>query len=43
LSSALQRKPRYENAVFRAFLRKYQLRALFLGKERAIRGLTEQR
>jgi biofilm PGA synthesis N-glycosyltransferase PgaC len=43
LSSALKRKPRYENREFRAFLRKYQWRALLLGKERAIRDLVGQR
>ncbi len=43
LSSALRRKPRYDDAHFRAFLRRYQLRALLVGKQRAIRELTEQR
>jgi len=43
VASALQRKPRYENAAFRAFLRRYQLRALLVGKDRAIRELTGQR
>jgi biofilm PGA synthesis N-glycosyltransferase PgaC len=43
LWSALQRKPRYQDEAFRAFLRKYQMRALFLGKERALRQLTSQR
>ena len=43
LSSALRRKPRYDDADFRAFLRRYQLRALLVGKQRAIRELTEQR
>lgn len=34
--SALQRKPRYDNPEFRDFLRRYQWRALLLGKRRAI-------
>ncbi len=40
LRAALQRKPRYENKEFRAFLRRYQMRTLFVGKTRAIRELT---
>lgn len=36
IKSALQRKPRYEDAEFRKFLRRYQRRALLLGKKRAI-------
>jgi len=36
VKSALQRKPRYENAEFRAFLRRYQWRALLVGKKRAV-------
>ena len=36
VKSALQRKPRYEDAEFRAFLRRYQARALQVGKRRAI-------
>jgi glycosyltransferase involved in cell wall biosynthesis len=36
IKSALQRKPRYEDAEFRQFLRRYQWRALMLGKKRAI-------
>jgi biofilm PGA synthesis N-glycosyltransferase PgaC len=43
LSSALQRKPRYENPTFRAFLRRYQRRALWVGKTRAIHELTSGR
>jgi len=39
VKSALQRKPRYENAEFRAFLRRYQRRALLLGKKRAVAEL----
>jgi len=38
--SALQRKPRYEDAEFRAFLRRYQARALQIGKRRAIEELA---
>jgi glycosyltransferase involved in cell wall biosynthesis len=38
--SALQRKPRYEDAEFRAFLRHYQARALRIGKRRAIAELA---
>lgn len=40
LKSALQRKPRYEDAEFRAFLRRYQARALQIGKRRAIEELA---
>jgi hypothetical protein len=36
IKSALQGKPRYEDAVFRKFLRRYQWRALLVGKKRAI-------
>lgn len=36
LKSALQGKPRYEHAEFRKFLRRYQWRALLVGKKRAI-------
>jgi hypothetical protein len=36
LKSALQRKPRYEDAEFRKFLRRYQLRSLLVGKKQAI-------
>lgn len=38
-SAALQR-PRYENLQFRRFLRRYQMRALLIGKRRAIAELT---
>jgi poly-beta-1,6-N-acetyl-D-glucosamine synthase len=34
--SALYRKPRYDDAEFRAFLRRYQRRVLLVGKRRAI-------
>lgn len=36
LSSALQRKPRYNNPEFRKFLRRYQWRSLLVGKKRAV-------
>lgn len=36
LRSALQRKPRYDDLEFRRFLRRYQRRALLVGKKRAI-------
>lgn len=36
ISSALAREPRYEDAEFRRFLRRYQRRALLLGKKRAL-------
>jgi glycosyltransferase involved in cell wall biosynthesis len=40
IKSAALRKPRYENPDFRRFLRRYQMRALFAGKRRAIAELT---
>lgn len=39
VKSAALRKPRYENLAFRRFLRRYQMRALFVGKRRAIAEL----
>lgn len=36
IASALAREPRYEDAEFRRFLRRYQRRALLLGKKRAL-------
>jgi biofilm PGA synthesis N-glycosyltransferase PgaC len=36
LKAALQRKPRYANLAFRRFLRHYQMRALRVGKRRAV-------
>ena len=42
LKAFLQARPRYDNPAFRAFLRRYQRRALLVGKQRAIRELTEQ-
>ena len=32
IKSAVERKPRYDNSEFRRFLRRYQMRALFVGK-----------
>jgi glycosyltransferase involved in cell wall biosynthesis len=43
LSSALQGKPRYNNPEFRAFLRKYQQRALLVGKKKAIEEIHRER
>jgi hypothetical protein len=40
LRSALRRLPRYENPEFRRFLRRYQRRALVVGKRRAIEELS---
>ncbi len=40
LKSAALHKPRYENPDFRRFLRRYQMRALTVGKRRAIAELT---
>ena len=36
IRSALQRKPRYQDAEFRRFLRRYQRRVLLMGKKRAL-------
>jgi len=36
IQSALERRPRYEDAEFRRFLRRYHRRALLMGKKRAI-------
>ena len=36
IKGALQRRPRYEDAEFRKFLRRYHWRALLVGKKRAI-------
>jgi hypothetical protein len=43
LSSALLGKPRYNNPDFRAFLRKYQQRALLVGKKKAIEEIHRER
>ncbi len=40
--SALQGKPRYEDAEFRRFLRRYQRRSLLLGKKRAIEEIHRE-
>ena len=42
LQSALARRPRYQDSELRRFLRRYQWRALLVGKERAIQELQEQ-
>ena len=42
LRSALQRKPRYNDLEFRRFLRKYQMRALLVGKKKAIEEINMQ-
>jgi glycosyltransferase involved in cell wall biosynthesis len=42
IKSAALRKPRYENLKFRRFLRRYQMRALLVGKRRAIAELTHE-
>jgi glycosyltransferase involved in cell wall biosynthesis len=43
LKAALQGKPRYENAEFRRFLRRYQWRALWFGKGRALDEIYDER
>jgi glycosyltransferase involved in cell wall biosynthesis len=43
LASALQRKPRYDDPEFRRFLRRYQRRALLVGKQRAADEVTAVR
>jgi len=40
--AALQRKPRYQDLAFRRFLRRYQWRALLLGKRRALDMIGQQ-
>jgi poly-beta-1,6-N-acetyl-D-glucosamine synthase len=42
LRSALLRKPRYDDAGFRAFLRRYQWRVLWVGKKRAINEIHRE-
>jgi glycosyltransferase involved in cell wall biosynthesis len=39
LKSAMESKPRYEDAEFRRFLRRYQWRSLLVGKKSAIREI----
>ncbi len=43
LQSALARRPRYQDAEFRAFLRRYQWRVLWLGKTRALETIDHAR
>lgn len=43
IKSALQRKPRYADPAFRSFLRRYQWRALLLGKKRTIDAIHRER
>ncbi len=43
VKSALLSKPRYNNAEFRMFLRRYQMRALLVGKKRAIEEINRER
>jgi biofilm PGA synthesis N-glycosyltransferase PgaC len=42
IKSAALRKPRYDNLSFRRFLRHYHMRALWVGKRRALAELTQQ-
>ena len=42
LKSAAKRLPRYEEPGFRAFLRRYQRRALLVGKKRAVEEVTSK-
>ena len=42
LKSALANKPRYGDAEFRAFLRRYQWRALLVGKKKAIEEIERR-
>jgi poly-beta-1,6-N-acetyl-D-glucosamine synthase len=41
--SAIQRKPRYDDAEFRRFLRRWQWRALFFGRRRAVEQVIRER
>jgi biofilm PGA synthesis N-glycosyltransferase PgaC len=41
--AAIQRKPRYENLEFRRFLRRWQWRALLVGKQRAVEEVLRDR
>ena len=43
VKSAIQRTPRYENAEFREFIRRYQLRALVVGKRQAIEEIHREK
>ena len=42
MKSALQGKPRYEDAEFRKFLRRYQRRVLLVGKTRTIEEIHRE-
>ena len=42
VKSAMQGKPRYEDSEFRKFLRRYQWRALLVGKKRAIEEIHRE-
>lgn len=42
LDSWLRRRPRYEDLVFRRFLRSYQWRSIFLGKRRTIERIDAE-
>jgi poly-beta-1,6-N-acetyl-D-glucosamine synthase len=42
VKSAIERKPRYEDAEFRTFLRRYQRRALLVGKNYATEELMQR-
>jgi len=42
IKGAAQRKPRYEDPAFRRFLRRYQRRALLVGKKKAIEEISRQ-
>lgn len=41
IKSAIERRPRYDDAAFRKFLRRYHRRVLWAGKERAMQGLHQ--
>jgi len=43
VKSALLRKPRFDDLEFRRFLRHYQMRALLIGKKRAIEEIHRER
>jgi poly-beta-1,6-N-acetyl-D-glucosamine synthase len=43
IKSALQGAPRYEDAAFREFLRRYQWRALLVGKKRALEEIYREK
>lgn len=43
IRSAIQGRSRYEDAEFRRFLRRYQMRALLVGKRRAIEDIHRER